>query len=91
MSYAAFEATPQALLGQRQEEEEDQAQANGTTADARRAAAVQAEDPMAAAAREEQARRSGPHTCSVPRWTCWAGCCVCDSTARSLRPSLLQS
>ncbi len=57
MSYAAFEATPQALLGQQQEEEEEQPQANGNTAGARRAAALQAEDPMAAAAREEQARR----------------------------------
>ena len=57
MSYAAFEATPQPLLGQQQEEEGEQPQANGTTADARRAAALQAEDPMAAAARESQARR----------------------------------
>eukprot|EP00891_Asterochloris_glomerata_P001402 jgi/Astpho2/1402/fgenesh1_pm.00025_%23_10_t len=56
ISYAAFEATPQALLGQQQEEEEEQPRANGNTAGARRAAALQAEDPMAAAAREEQAR-----------------------------------
>ena len=86
MSYAAFEATPQALLGQRQEEEEEQPQANGATADIRRAAALQTEDPMAAAAREEQARRSGPYTCNVPGLGCWAadfGCRVCNSAACS--------
>ena len=85
MSYAAFEATPQALLGQRQEEEEEQPQVNDNTADARRAAALQAEDPMAAAAREEQARRLAPslQSAGLDPLGCGSGCCACNSAASS--------